>query len=325
MVKKSYARFLSRRSIVSLIGVDYDILVKARHDNYIKFYLSGFLVLLIFVISFASVFYAFDLMFDMWHAEILLSLFFGLTFFNIYIFLIQTFSKEVFPSSAKFRFFNLSNLSRIAFVVFIGFLIAQPVKIFLVRHQLDLQIEIYKEKLVKDFTRKNEAVYSKDLMKLEIARKHFSSLAHNETVNYQLDQIKKNVNEIYVKIESANLNAALKISGSNFLTKRIEYANQYKRARLIELMILLIFCLPIALIYSISGESKYYKAKKKSDRRVVLKHYDLFKEHYQRTFKNQYGIDVIFYEHYQDPPFNTVRKTTPNYVHQDDFFLKYLK
>jgi hypothetical protein len=324
MEKKRYASFLSRRSIVSLIGIDYNILEKTGHDNYIKFYLSGFLVLLIFIISFISVFYAFDLMFDMWHAEILLSLFFGLTFFNIYIFLIQTFSKEVFPSSLKLRFFNLSNLSRIIFVIFIGFLIAQPVKIYSVRHQLDSEIITYKQKLIKDFSKKNEAIYSQDLKKLELEYKHFSSFARNETVNDQLKHIEKSISEIYEKIEIANLIATLKITASNFIIKRIELANKFKAARLIELLILLIFCVPIGLIYSISGESKYYLMKKESDKNMVLDHYESFKKQYQKIFKQKHEVDLNFYEPYLDPPFNTKRIIGPTYSNQEDFFQKYL-
>jgi len=61
--------------IVSFIGIDYNLLKKSGEDNIAKFYLSGFFVLLIFAISFFSVFYAFDLMFHKWYAEFLLATF----------------------------------------------------------------------------------------------------------------------------------------------------------------------------------------------------------------------------------------------------------
>lgn len=325
MSKKRKTMFFNRRTIVSLIGIDYDILEKTGHDNYFKFFLTGFLVLLIFVISLGSVFYAFDLMFDMWYAEILLSLFFGLTFCNIYIFLIQTFSKELFPSSFKIRFFNLSNLSRIAFVLFIGFLIAQPVKIFILREQLDAEIDSYKYHQIEEFEKRNAALYESDLKKLYQDRKHFSSQGHDQILIDQVFQINQQISDIEQQIEEENINASVKINRSNFLTKRIIYSSHYKESSRIDFVVLLIFTLPILLIYSISGESDYYKLKKESDRDKVLDHYHLFKEAYQKVFKNKFRLDLTFHEPYTDPPFNTIKKPEPSYSDQENFFHKYLK
>jgi hypothetical protein len=224
MAKQRYVRFWSRKSIVSLIGIDYTILEESEHDNLFKFYLAGFLVLGILVISFCAVFYAFDLMFDMWHAEILLSSFFSLMFFTIYIFLIQTFSKEVFPTAYKLKFFNLSNLSRIAFVLMIGFLIAQPIKIFIVKGQLDRDLEAYKTQLYQKFCKINASLYYSDINKLAKDKVQYQSMSKSETIDDEIVKIDDMLDEINNQIISANIRAEDSISNSSFFIKRIDFS-----------------------------------------------------------------------------------------------------
>lgn len=321
MAKQRYVRFWSRRSIVSLIGIDYPILERSEHDNLLKFCLAGFLVLCILGISFFSAFYAFDLMFDMWHAEILLSSFFSLMFFVIYIFLIQTFSKEVFPTKYKFKFFNLSNLSRLGFVLMIGFLLAQPIKIFVVRHQLDNDIELYKEQLYFKFCKVNADLYFSDLKKISIDKSRYQSMPESTTLNVEIIKMDMKIAEINNAISLANSIAKNNISTSNFFIKRIEFASKYSKASFIVFLVVVLFFTPILLIYSISGRSKYYELKKINDKNLVLSDYSNFKSKYNLLFQNKYKLQNIhFYEPFLDPPFNTIRIPQPDCLSQDDFF-----
>lgn len=321
MEKPRYVRFWSRRSIVSLIGIDYPILEQSELDNLPKFYLASFLVLCILWISFLSVFYAFDLMFDMWHAELLLSSFFSLMFFTIYIFLIQTFSKEVFPTTSKVKFFNLSNLSRVGFVLMIGFLIAQPVKIFLLKTQLDADIETYKTQLYQDFCKVNQQLYFNDINKLLSDKNRYQAMPYSQTLVAEIAKIDTALYLIDQRIAMANLKAKNNISGSNFFIKRIAFAGKYFTAKIVVFLIVVLFFAPIVLIYSISGTSRYYSLKKKNDKNLVLKEYALFKARYSLLFERKYQLqNIVFYEPFLDPPFNTVRKPQPNYLSQADFF-----
>lgn len=321
MARQRYARFWSRRSIVSLIGIDYPILEKSEHDNFLKFLFAGALVLGILIMSFCSVFYAFDLMFNMWHAEILLSSFFSLMFFTIYIFLIQTFSKEVFPTAKRFKFFNLSNLSRIGFVFMIGFLLAQPIKIFCYRAALDDDMAQYKIVLYLQFCKSNRNLYAKDLAKLIAEKNKYESMAKSETLEAEVNNINAKISTINSKIDLANLSANEAISGANFFVKRIAIASKYPGTYLIVLLIIALFFSPILLIYSISGTSKYYKLKKANDKQLVISDYLLFKSKYKLLFQKKYGLNhITFHEPFLDPPFNTTRKPFPVYLNQEDFF-----
>lgn len=321
MAKQRYVRFWSRRTIVSLIGIDYSILERSEHDNLPKFYLAGFLVLGILAVSFLSVFYAFDLMFDMWHAEILLSSFFSLMFFTIYVFLIQTFSKEVFPTTYKVKFFNLSNLSRIGFVLMIGFLIAQPVKIFSVKAQLDNDIELYKDRLYQKFCKANQDLYRNDINRLTDDKRRYQLMARSETLDDEITKIDAALFRISEEISKTNLKAKDNISSSDFFIKRIELATKYPQTSIIVILILALFFTPIILIYSISGTSKYYSLKKENDKNLVLKDYDVFKTRYSLLFERKYHLNNIkYHEPFLDPPFNTIQKPQPKYLLQVDFF-----
>ncbi|EEI93881.1 hypothetical protein HMPREF0765_0503 [Sphingobacterium spiritivorum ATCC 33300] len=322
MGKLHYPNVIKEKSIVSLIGIDYYLLKKSKH-NLIKFYISGILIILILFISFFSVFYGFELMFKMWYAELLFSLFFSLMFCNIYVFLIQTFSKEVFPGP-KLKFFNLSNISRVGFVLLIGFLIAQPIKIFFLRDQLKIDIRKHKMELYQNFCLTNKNLYISEINKLNLKKKHYMLFGENTSMLNQLTKIEEQLNDINNRIDQANTAAFEKINRSDFFIKRIEIAGRYRLGVLINVLILIIFCAPLLLIYSISGNRGYYQLKKEKDRELVIREYENFKENYTNTFVLKYGLfGVSFYEPYIDPPFNTIRKQNPYYRSQDDFLKQF--
>lgn len=314
------SRFLSTRSIVSLIGIDHKILARTDFDNRLKFMITGLLVIGIMLISFLSVFYGFELMFHMWHAELLLSAFFSLMFFNIYIFLIQTFSKEVFPTPYKVTFFNLSNLSRLGFVIFIGFLIAQPIKVYVVRENLERDISNYKLSLFKRFSACNSSLYSKEIADLQNRKKHFDNYGTIQIATEEIEKADKRLSEIAISIHRANAKAYYKINQSDFFIKRVEFAARYRLSNIIMLFVVAVFVAPAALIHSISKDSKYYMEKKNADRNLVISHYQSFKRNYSEFFRTKYEMDISFYEHFIDPPFNSQRKIKLPGLTQDDFF-----
>lgn len=311
--------FWSKRNFIGCIGIDYAILENLPKKNYAKFYLTSVLVALIFLTSFASIYYGFDLMFDMWHAEILLSLFFSFMFFNVYIFLIQTFSKEVFPSTIRFGFFNLSNLCRFGFVMMLGFILSQPIKIFLLQDQLDKDVLNYKQQLIHQFKQRNQNLYRTELNELSNYKDEL--LKSNETpiVKKQLNAINEQFNTIQRRINHQNDIATVEINQSNFFIQRIKLSSHYRLSIYIVLFMVALYCAPVVIIYSISNDHEYYKLKKSKDRKLVIQHYLKYKDLYQQTFKTLYHVNVEFHENYLDPPFNTKQKPLPHYIDQNEF------
>ena len=307
------------QGIVSLIGIDYYLLKLSGEENILKFFISGFFVILIFVISFFSVFYGFDLMFNMWYAELLLASFFSLTFLTIYILLIQTFSKETLPSSYKTTFFSTSNITRICFVLLISFLIAQPIKIFFLKDILDNEISGYKDSLYKEFEVKSRKLYQNDLGRLNKRYTEYNRLTYNGS-SLLITQIEDQINEINNRIEKDDQAAYFKISNSDFFLKRIVLANKYPQSWFICLIVMAIFSIPVYLIYSISDHSNYYLLKKDRDHKLVLDEYEKFKVRYHSIFQTNYGKDIPFCELYEDPPFNKIKKPEPVYLDHNDFY-----
>jgi hypothetical protein len=313
------------RGIVSFIGIDYYLLKKSGEENIAKFYLSGFFVILILGISFFSVFYAFELMFHRWYAELLLACFFSFTFLTIYLLLIQTFSKETLPTQYKLTFFNTSNITRICFVLLISFLIAQPVKIFLLSDKLDGDITTYKDRLYQAFADKNQSLYRMDLDKLYMQKQWYAKLSYDGASAQLINENEQKTAAISERIEVDNREALIKIESSDFFLKRVEFAGKYALSWWACLVIMMIFGLPVYLIYSISDDSKYYKEKKRFDHDLVFDKYQEFKKEYQLIFKDKYDKDVQFLEHFEDPPFNKVRKPEAVYSDDKEFYEHFVK
>jgi hypothetical protein len=309
----------SVKAIVSFIGIDYYLLRQSGEDNVDKFYVCGLLVMVIFLISFCSVYYAFDLMFHQWYAEVLLATFFSLTFLTIYLLLIQTFSKEGLPAGYKTSFFTTSNIARICFVVMISFLIAQPVRIYLMRERLDTDITRYRADLYADFAKKNANLYRGDLLKLNQRANVFGHLNSGGVANGLKLNNAREIAAIRQRIVEDNAVAYGKIASSDFFLKRIAFVKRYPVSWLICLGVMIIFGLPVLLIYSISGDSRYYTAKKNFDHNFIQSHYELFKRDYERTFLTRYQHQTRFYENYADAPFNWIRQTEPVHGSKADF------
>lgn len=323
MFRSRYVKFLSKRTIVSLIGIDYTIIKESGEENIQKFYFTGLLVVIILILSFFSVFYAFELMFHMWYAEIFLALFFAFMFFTIYVLLIQTFSKEVLPKSKSSPFFNLSNLSRMGFVFLISFIISQPIKIFLFKSQLEREITIYKSELYDKVNKNLESYHFDDFEKLSQQRNWLIPIYGVEHPSVLMIDQKIQLANDKVKLQKANVFS--KIANSDFFVRRILLSNQYALGWLICLLIIVIFGVPVFLIYSISSNSQYYQIKKQKDSSIVETHYHHFKRKYSEIFANKFSISgIAFYETHLDPPFNTIKKTRPNLLSREDFKSKFL-
>lgn len=300
--------------IISFIGIDYNLLKRSGEDNIAKFYLSGFFVLLIFALSFFSVFYAFDLMFHKWYAEFLLATFFSFTFLTIYLLLIQTFSKETLPSSYKVTIFSTSNITRASFVFLISLLIAQPIKVYILKDQLNRDIVGYRSSLMQGFLNHTRQLYQKDLVKLNQEKLWYEQLDSNE----ELPNIQARIDEIESTMEQDKNDVQLKIAHSDFFLKRIELAGKYPSSWLTCLAVIVIFSIPVYLIYSISDNSRYYTEKRNYDHDIVLNKYEEFKKRYTLLFKERYNKDIQYVELYEDPPFNKIKKPAPIYLKSTD-------
>ncbi|MGN6803283.1 MAG: DUF4407 domain-containing protein, partial [Ginsengibacter sp.] len=270
----------NRLKITDLIGVDYSILLKSDKSTARKFRIASQTIVLITLLTFCSLYYAFTLLFGNFYIEVLISLFFAFLFLNIYILLLNTFSKENLPSRHPWFFINISNISRIGFVVFMAFIISKPVEIFLFREKLNSRIDSFRAGLVQKFLIQNDKLYQKDISVLE---KEEASLINE--INFgdihggqELKATKKRLYALKADKQEAEKQVHSIIYHSNFFIKRVEIANRsFPLSWLICAAVIFIFLLPGYLIYSIPGESKYYQQKHEKDKKLILEYYKKFK------------------------------------------------
>ncbi|MCF3110252.1 DUF4407 domain-containing protein [Niabella sp. CC-SYL272] len=309
----------SQRSFVKLLGAEYDLM---RSSGILKrFYVAALLIVMILLLTCLSIFYAIELLFHSVAVEIALALFFSLLFICIYIFLLNTFSKEDRKQKKKL---NCSDFIRIGFIAFMGFLIAQPLIILLYAAPLSADVARYKEQLLKTHRTQIIGLTEKETKKL-VTRYHYyqQQKQRSQTTTYdeQIDRIDRSLQVMQAKARALEFTATHTIAANSFFLYRIKKVNGgYAFSWLWAIIIVALFMLPALLIYAISGEDHYYQQKKALERKLITDAYHAFTEHYKKLWQHS----VTIFSRYIDPPFNTIRRKPPVSGNTNDFIQKYI-
>lgn len=321
--KDSFGWMLAAKNFIGLLGVEFSILHRSGTRNMVRFYFAGVAVLFILTISFASVFYALDLMFHKKLPELLLATFLSSLFGIMYVFLIHTFSKEVVKRADQTPVIVISNMTRIGFVLFLGFIIAQPVSVFMLQSGLNKDIDLYREKLIAEYSTKINQLYSDELSVIDNRIALYTELSYKGT-EMNLAELNDKKERLIKQNESELIIAKKRIQSSDFLTKRIQLAAlKYPLSWLIVIIVMLLFLTPVYLIYSISSENVYFVLKRNAENMIIDKDYQHFKQVYSKIFEVKYGMKgVVFYESFSDPPYNLTSKK-PSYLTEKDFLKQF--
>lgn len=316
----NFSWMIKPKGFIKLLGGEYDLMQKAGGSVLFKFYLSSVIILLIAVISFLSIYYAIELLFDVMIVEVLLSLFLSSLFVLLFIFIVNTFTKD-----AKLRkLINLSNITRLGFVMFIGFIISKPVEAFLYRHAIKADVESHKAQLIKDHSLKISMLFAHDLGKLANEKAKYISLNAGGGFDADISQIDQQAALINEKKKDLAATSAFRIGqGAYFIYRIRTISGKYPGAWAITLAVVLLFLAPVFLIYSISSDEEYFKRKNAQERRIVEKAYTAFTQKYSEIFLAVYNINLEFYSKYEDPPFNTLLKKPPDCRSANDFHERY--
>lgn len=209
-------------------------------------------------------------------------------FWNIYLLTITTFSKNVLPikSAPTSRIFSI--LLRLSFIIFFAVLLSKPAEVLILQNNATLQESVRAHKL-------------------EAIAKATKQNSPNSLDNGPVETDK--IREI--------------ISKSNFFLLKIKLISTSKTfgwTWLISAVFVLIFLLPVIVKWSIRSDSDYYLRLRTIQIDIITRNYNEFKLHYTHLFVSSFNNDVHFYETYEDPPFNTVKKTdTRKFRKQEDF------
>jgi uncharacterized membrane protein len=308
------------KGFIKLLGGEYGLMQKAEGTVLFKFYLSSVIILLIAGISFVSIVYAIELLFHIVIVEILLSTFLSSLFVLLFVFIVNTFTKD----AKQRKLLNLSNVTRLGFVMFIGFIISKPIEAFLYRHAIEADIENHKEQLIKDHSFKIDQLFAHDLAKLANEKSKYDGLNRSGGFDADISQIDKQFALINQKKKDLAATSAFRIEQGAYFIYRIKViSGKYPGAWIISLIIVLLFLAPVFLIYSISSDEEYFKRKNAQEKKMVERAYKAFTQKYSEIFLAGYDLKLEFYSKYEDPPFNTLLKKLPVCKSANDFHERY--
>ncbi|MGN6421349.1 MAG: DUF4407 domain-containing protein [Pseudobacter sp.] len=321
MKKDNNAGWMFRpKSFISLLGAEYNLM---ENTGVLKrFYLSSLIIGIILLITGVSIFYAIELLFHNVTVEAFLSSFLSLLFVCIYIFVLNTFTKEDRPSRNKWL--NASNLIRTGFVAFMGLLVAQPLLVLLFSTRLEHDVQQYKQTLLDQHAQKIDQMFDSDIRKLEQRKTYCleqDQIMNSHSYKAELENTRNKIAALEEKSSNLKSAAAITIERNSFFLYQIRHVNKkYSWAWLFTLFIVFLFLLPGYLIYSISKQADYYMLKKAKEKQLIENAYNSFLRHYHILFNNE----VEVFSRYEDPPFNRKRKTPPSVASEEDFLNKYL-
>jgi hypothetical protein len=325
MHSQRFSWLVRQKSFISMVGAEYELVKRSGSAVLGKFYISAVTILVILLVTLVSMFYAMELLFHKWYVEIGLAVFFSLLFGFIYIFLLNTFTKEAFHTGNKY--FNISNFSRIGFVMFMAFIIAKPLEIYFMEGRMAQRVAAYKSELLSGYAKKVAQVYRQDLHVLAKYLESYQAQYHQFPTATLSESIKKTTAEIHRLQEKKQAlvdKAQAKLDASSFFLYKVQTVVRFPLSWLICLTVVAVFLVPGFLFYSISGNDAYYKMKKSLENGLVVEEYGNFCNAYRGLFLSKYGLDRSFYSGFEDPPFNKKRKPLPTYNAQADFLKRYL-
>ena len=332
MKKKHSPWLVSPKWFTELIGGEYQLLLAAGGTALLRFYISSAIIGLIFITSVISIFYAVELLFHMVFIEIILSAFISFLFILIYIFLINTFSKDtsrVSPgnkSTTLIERIRSADVVRTAFVILMAFLISKPLEVFIFKDKLNKKTIDYKKILLSEYEERIKNTNVADLNKLQNQHSFFQTQLDkypSPSLQYSIALINSQIDAIKSK-EKNNLAAAeIKIRSSDYFIYRVAWVSRQPVSWLICLGVTILFLLPGFLIYSIPGDDTYFKLKRDKENKLIIQEYKLFKYRYRHFFHAYHKIDIVPYTNFEDPPLNTRRKPKPLFNSQDAFLNRY--
>jgi hypothetical protein len=305
---------------ITLSGDDYRVINNLSLEVKAKFVSIGIFVFFIFVLCLVSSYFTYTQLFQDYIIGIPIAIFFAYMFTNIYLLFLYTLNKNSFPeyneeTKSKFKkviTYTRKNTSRLLslffrmlFIVFIAIIISKPIEKLFFTFPVSEKIFEYKEELIRRNKNKIDVLsfdkitnYRNEIIKITSIRpgvdtSYYSSLII-QVQNERLQEHKA-IEEIVKK--------------SNFYVQSIIILMKYyPQSWIISLITISIFLFPAFIKNFMSEQNEYFAKKRKMDRELVENDYFRFKHSYNMFMFKKYGQEYVWEEHFEDAPFNTIRK-----------------
>jgi len=283
-----------------MAGEDYSAVENCKEQTKKRLYFIGFVVCLIFLLSFTSILEAFSELFNSFWFGLIVGLFFGWVIVNMYLLLLYTLARNVLaPDEVKSRS-TLSYYIRLGTMVFFAIVVSKPIEHFLFSEYVNTEIEVYKAEKLRDLRQSLFTTYSKRI-------KDSSALIDKETII-------KERNAIYA-------HQKMLISESNYYTLSLKFLNKRPHTWVVTLLITSLFVWPIYLKRVIEPDSPYYRRKFERKSEIIRSHYLSFKKEYNKTIRQFTNEELSYSEPFKDAPLNYYIKTTEITYNDEESFL----
>lgn len=315
-----------------LSGDDYAIISKCDRSVQFRFAIIGTFVFFIFIICFASSILTFTRLFQSIVLGVPFSLFFAWMITNLYLLLLYTLTRSSLPrrESPVANFFSIG--VRIAFICFIAIMVSKPVELLIYEGPLKKDVENYKRDLLTSYTKKVDTL---------LANQSASIVAGADGPN-ELTVARR---EYLLASMSAT------VAKSNFYIQRIIILNNnYPSCWVVTLLGVLIFIAPGFVKTRLISEA-LFAMKKDIEVSLVVREYKQFRSvHSEITLANvkldfkgslfdaepfrqkmlsdkfeaRYKFLADHQEHFQDPPFNTIKIEDNRVFGKEDILIEML-
>lgn len=323
----------------------------SKKDQY-RYAAYGSIVLLVFLISLLSGCYLAYLITQDWYVAIILGGFLAWNFLNLYRLIMLTIN----PRNQKVESTGVGNyatlLVRSVFMLFLVLVVIKPLELKLLEKQIEPLLATYKERNKRQF---NEEWLGFIDDEIDTYRQKNVGLAQEiRSDRSLLDMIDSTDSSQEWLEESTTLQIETKKERMANNEKHIAYLNSVKTTYiedfeeeasqstyLVERLRILMLHLPwswaitvlagCVLLFPILVKrffvksSTYFVREQQEERELIQEHYKWFKKRYTEVWKENMDRTIVFFEAYEDPPFNRKLKPVDRGVIDDDAFSQWKK
>lgn len=308
-----------KRTFCTLSGDDYSIISQCDEIIQKRFIAIGGFVLIIFLLCFVSSYFTFTMLFKNYFIGLTVGLFFSWMITNIYLLLLYTLSKNLFPciSDKASHVFSIS--VRVIFICFIAIIVSKPIETILFAKTLESEVEGLKQQQINSYMKFTTEYYDAETKKLSQIISRQKALYNNSETS-QIDKYENLLQKKESQRDKSIASMMHLVRSSNYYIKSIIILNRkYKACWFITFFTMFIFLFPAYLKNFIGEQSFYYETKRSIEIRLVKEEYASFKTTYNSIFQEHWGTNVQFSESFIDPPFNTIRKKDEReFLKEDD-------
>ena len=295
-----------------IIGFDFQLLKKSKgKKNESVIYLSFFSLLLIFSLSFFSLYHAFMMTIEDVFLSVLLSIFLILFLLNTYR-LIFSISEGEFNNTNNNIFKIVSFLLKRSIVLIVlSIFISKSLETIVFQKNLNIHIRSYKAKLMNDYDRL-QYLSSNDQIKNAQndyeEKVAFDKIIEKDRLEIHKQELNKTLLEIEDKLNKNHLIVKKTISESNFFITKIKIlSSKIPFSWLFTLLMIVLFISPIYIFLTHPLFIYYDTFSNELNKNIISKEYSLFKNKYNELASQTIGEFHQYHENYQDPPFNTLK------------------